>query len=68
MTSIWNGLLCLHGYITDPQLARRLMRKQTISPTKNGGHRSSIPFPAIKKTRWYMRLCLGIGDGCMHRQ
>jgi hypothetical protein len=64
MSSLWIELLYLHGYITDPKLARRLMDGRDAPPRDC----AQAPASKAKRTSWYARLCLGIGDGCLHTQ
>jgi hypothetical protein len=68
MSSLWTDLLFLHGYITDPRLARRLLspvpppepEPPPISP------RAATPTPLLQ--RLARRLCFGIGDGVLRTQ
>jgi hypothetical protein len=60
MSSLWTDLLSLHGYITNPKLARRL-----FNPPSPHQPAPSVPTPCPSNglLRWTARLCLGIGDG-----
>ncbi len=67
MSSLWTDLLFLHGHITDPRLARRLLSPAPPSeadPPINGP--TAPPLPLLQ--RLTRRLCLGIGDGMWRTQ
>ena len=68
MSSLWTDLLYLHGYITDHKLAKRLVDKPEPPPQEKGGGAQPIPVSKARRTKWYARLCLGIGDGGLHWQ
>ena len=67
MPSPWIDLLCLHGYITDSKLLRKLAtRPSTVSspeprPTTT---RNTLAKRAVTS----LRMCLGIGDGMLRSQ
>ncbi|TPG50813.1 hypothetical protein EAH75_05170 [Rhodanobacter glycinis] len=65
MSSLWTDLLFLHGHITDPQLARRLLPPPP--PTgPDPPHPAATPMPLLQQLA--RRLCLGIGDGMSRTQ
>lgn len=69
MSSLWTGLLFLHGHITDWRLARRLSH----TPTPQEPVPAAVPaidqHPVPPRRRTLMlRLCLGIGSGELHRE
>lgn len=65
MSSLWTDLLFLHGYITDPKLARQLAEAKRRRDAERDRRRLS----AGKTLRaWSARLCLGIGDGKLRTQ
>jgi hypothetical protein len=68
MSSLWTELLYLHGYITDPKLARRLIDGPDAPQQDRADCAQASSAPKAKRTGWYARLCLGIGDGCLHTQ
>ncbi len=65
MSSLWTDLLFLHGYVTNPKLARRLLDP---SPPCQPAPRVPTPSPSNGLLRWTARLCLGIGDGKLRTQ
>jgi hypothetical protein len=67
MSSLWINLLHLHGYITDPKFARCLIDGPDATPDRAACAQASRA-SKTKRTTWYARLCLGIGDGCLHTQ
>jgi hypothetical protein len=67
MSSLWTDLLFLHGYITDPQLACRLLSPAPPSePDPPIPRPAATPMPLLQ--RLARRLCLGIGDGVLRTQ
>lgn len=67
MSSLWTDLLFLHGHITDPQLARRLLSPAPPSkPLPPTTPLAATPTPLLQ--RLARRLCLGIGDGVWRTQ
>jgi hypothetical protein len=62
MSSLWTELLILHGHIADTRLLQRLASPKPSTPPPTVTH------PAKSPTRWWCRLCLGIGDGVLRRQ
>lgn len=67
MSSLWTDLLFLHGHITDPQLARRLLSPAPPSELDPPTTRPATPrIPLLQ--RLARRLCLGIGDGVWRTQ
>jgi hypothetical protein len=68
MSSLWTELLYLHGYITDPKLGRRLMDGPDAPQRDRVDCAQASPASKAKPTSWCARLCLGIGDGCLHTQ
>jgi hypothetical protein len=69
MTSLWTDLLFLHGHCSDWRLARRLAR---TAPPAGDPAASAKPSGVAARHTWLhlpgLRLCLGIGDGEVHRQ
>lgn len=69
MTSLWTDLLFLHGHCSDWRLARRLAHP--APPADESAAPMKPPAIASRRT-WlhlpWLRLCLGIGDGEIHRQ
>ena len=65
MSSLWTDLLFLHGYIANPQLARRLTeaKQRRDAEREQRKHAQGKPWAA-----WPARLCLGIGDGKLRTQ
>jgi hypothetical protein len=59
VSSIWTGLLFLHGHIRDPRLAHRLERLP-LHPT---GRDARLPAPRVVLATLCARLRHGIGDG-----
>ncbi|MBE1161764.1 hypothetical protein [Dyella acidiphila] len=67
MRSPWIDLLCLHGYITDPTLLRKLATSPPQAPRPRP--RTNRPRIAlVKQAAASWRLCLGIGDGLLRSQ
>jgi len=62
MSSLWTELLILHGHIADPRLLRRLASPESSTPP------TTVTHTARPSTRWWWRLCLGVGDGILRRQ
>lgn len=63
----WRDLLFLHGYVTDPRLACRLV----TLPLEKPPLLSDTLMPARMRSRRTLaacRLCLGIGDGAVRHQ
>lgn len=52
MSSIWTGMLFLHGHITDPALARRLAQAKT-TPKSRGKRRlrGLLPTPSLASNK-----------------
>jgi len=69
MTSLWTDLLFLHGHCSDWRLARRLAR---TAPPADDPAVPVKPSTIAPRRTWshlpWLRLCLGIGDGEIHRQ
>ncbi len=65
MSSLWTDLLFLHGYITDPQLARRLAEAKQ---RRVADREPRKPSQGDTWRAWPARLCLGIGDGKLRTQ
>lgn len=64
MSSLWTGLLLLHGHIHDPELARRLAGTPSLPPPRrSGGKRQRTHSPLADLASLYARLRLGVGDG-----
>lgn len=78
MSSLWTNLLYLHGYLTDPKLARQLVDKPEEPPreepdkaqqeSRHLRFRGNDGNARSGTSTWYARLCLGIGDGGLHWQ
>lgn len=67
MSSLWTDLLFLHGHITDPGLARRLLSPAPpTEPEPPRPHPAATPMSLLQ--RFARRLCLGIGDGVSRTQ
>jgi len=67
MPSPWVDLLCLHGYIADPRLLRKLSAR--ASPTRRPEPEPNEgPSVLAKRAMVSLRLCLGIGDGALRSQ
>lgn len=67
MSSLWTDLLFLHGHITDPRLARRLLSPAPPSePPTPTTRPAATSMPLLQ--RLTRRLCLGIGDGVLRTQ
>ncbi|MFC5437476.1 hypothetical protein ACFPME_13005 [Rhodanobacter umsongensis] len=67
MSSLWTDLLILHGHITDPRLARRLLSPAPpTEPDPPTSCPAAAPMPLLQ--RLTRRLCLGIGDGMLRTQ
>lgn len=62
MSSLWTGLLFLHGHITDARLLRRSVAAKRSAPSP------AAITQAKSSQSWLQRLCLGIGDGQLRRQ
>ena len=67
MPSLWVDLLCLHGYISDRPLLRRLAASPTAKPSFESETKSA-PSMLAKRAIISLRLCLGIGDGAPRSQ
>lgn len=68
VSSLWTNLLYLHGYLTDPKLARQLVDKPEEPPREDAKAAQPMPASKARRTTWFARLCLGIGDGALHWQ
>lgn len=64
MSSPWTDLLFLHGHFHDWRLARTVAG--TPSPADDTDVPADRPSNAAPLAWW--RLCLGIGDGEVHRR
>lgn len=73
-TSPWNSLLFLHGYVADPQLARRLAGEEAARKTPAATeaapltHGEAMRQLLARGRRLSLRLCQGIGSGLVHLQ
>jgi hypothetical protein len=68
MSSLWTDMLFLHGYISDLELARRLIDTPVQSPPPEAKTRQrTFSLRALFSLR-SGRLCLGIGDGNVRTQ
>lgn len=68
MSSLWRDLLCLHGYIHDWALMRRLGAPKTREPQPSEKHREAAPEHPHAGQHQHGILCLGIGDGTLRRR
>jgi hypothetical protein len=66
--SLWASLLFLHGYVADPQLARRLAgaTEPACAPPMTYGEAMRRFVGRGRKLS--LRLCQGIGSGLVHMQ
>jgi hypothetical protein len=63
MSSLWTGLLFLHGHIHDPELARRLANTpDTPPPSRRSGKRRRMYSPLAVFASLCARMCVGIGE------
>jgi hypothetical protein len=68
MSSLWTDMLFLHCYISDLNLARRLVNPPTQPPSPET---ESCQRAFLLRTLFSLRpgrLCLGIGDGNVRTQ
>ena len=68
--SLWTALLFLHGYVADPQLARRLVAAEAA---EDPGAAPATGAEAMRRLldhgrKLSLRLCQGIGSGLVHMQ
>lgn len=73
MRSLWKALLFLHGYVANPQLARRLA-DDAAGEMPRAPDAAPLSHPEAMRRlvehghRLSRRLCQGIGGGIVHRQ
>ncbi|RDI96877.1 hypothetical protein DVT68_19305 [Dyella solisilvae] len=68
MPSPWFELLCLHGYISDRRLLRRMAHAPSTTPPVQPKAKKDAAKLARHAVITSLRLCLGIGDGVARSQ
>ncbi len=68
MPSPWFELLCLHGYITNHDLLRRMVQVPSATLQSECDEQDNRATGTMEGAVMSLRLCLGIGDGMARTQ